>query len=498
MEGIEHINVLCVLDRHSKPKSKRTANRDFIDWLGEKHGDVKINQYGNTVLDCNSAYRGFRKYDKPNVFDEFGEIETICYEKAVEWCWQELSPWFAGRLISFDEVHTSTEQGRSPGFPWNKKYRTTEEFWSSPDIGYLETYWEKSGRDAFCVWNCFDKEELRKTEKVKAKNNRQINGCPAEYKYAMNRYVLAQNQEFYSSHLKTMSAVGINPFNGGWEELYFYLSVFKNGFAADLKSMDSDFQRRVMESIRDIRWNCMTAELRQSESDRQRFFNLYEEQINSCVIMPWGELLQKLLGMPSGSPNTVVDNSMGSIIMFGYCFIRAWNQKFGTFPTYADWKAHVRAVIYGDDNTYTGSELGLELLGPSNIIQYAKEMGWTITFEVSVPRALRELDFLSKRFTIQQYHGRKRITFVPLDGAKALCSIAWRDSGDTLNTWARVCGIRIMYFFDTSVIYLIEEYAMHLRRSLENHYGPNCPEWQAAKFQYLPDHKIWDLYLGRP
>lgn len=334
------------------------------------------------------------------------------------------------------------------------------------------------------------KEELRKVEKIEAGDIRQINGCPVEFKVAMNRFCLNQNEKFYDSNLVTASAVGIVKFYGGWQRLYKKLAKYPSGFALDVKRWDSHFPRMLFEAIREFRFSRL-ATVHRTAQNKQKFDNLYEQIIASATVLNWGEVVQTRLGNPSGSPNTVVDNTLGLYVLLCYAWVRAC-QRDGEEPDYVDFQQQVVPALYGDDNTFTASELGLDRLRPTQFKEFALELGFNVTAENDLPCPVMDLDFLSSSFT------RTCGGFIvprPKKPMKALASMAFRGDGDVLNTWSRACSHRINSFFESVVYEQADSFCQFLLRVIDQAHGDSV-EWQRRKGEYLSEPAIMRLYCS--
>lgn len=489
---MEFFNFVGSVSKHSLVKPKRKIDAYFRRWFANSGQAIEdIPEFRNAQFTGKESYTAFAKYSHPEPV--LNDTQQLAFKTAVSWMARQFGPYMSGSvMLSADEVVFGTDGSGSPGFPWNTYSRTCEEFYHSADACELERYWAgcDTPEGAFCIWNSFLKEELRKLEKIEAGDIRQINGCPVEFKIALNRFCLDQNEKFYDSHLSTASAVGIVKFHGGWDRLYKKLAKFPMGFAMDVKRWDSHFPRVLFESIREFRFSRLAPAYR-TRANKQKFDNLYEQIIASATVLNWGEVVQTRLGNPSGSPNTVVDNTLGLYALLCYVWVRAC-QDVGTEPDYMVFQDQVVPALYGDDNTFSASEMGLDMLRPTQFKVYAQELGFTVTADSDEPCSVMELDFLSSTFVKS---GCGIIVPKPKKPMKALASMAFRGDGDPLNTWSRACSHRINSFFEPKVFEQADSFCQFLLKVLDRAMGDSI-EWHRRKAEYLSEASIYKLYCS--
>ena len=131
------------------------------------------------------------------------------------------------------------------------------------------------------------------------------------------------NEKFIASHLKTSSVVGMNPFVGGWNELYNKLKShpMRNrskivGFELDESEYDSSMRTFLFEAICDFRIKCLRVQDRTPENIN-RIRQYYRNIVNSVIITADGIIVQKHLGNPSGSVNTISDKYASPVFFVG-------------------------------------------------------------------------------------------------------------------------------------------------------------------------------------
>jgi hypothetical protein len=241
-----------------------------------------------------------------------------------------------------------------------------------------------------------------------------------------------------------MSEVGINPFNMGWDQLYkkLYVPGWK-GMALDVSAFDASFPWVMARKIATLRLRRLSPEARQLPMAEKLVAYITESIFRSLNILPNGEVVQKEHGNASGSPNTVVDNTLALAMAFMYVWVRSCRLD-GTPPSFMEFKENVRAALYGDDNTFTASELAQVRLSYERMQQFFGELGWKVTMESEGWVPTDQLTFLQRGFS--EYNGIK----VPkcVDGVKALDSLLHKSHGDVTLTYQRAASLLVIYWWN--------------------------------------------------
>jgi hypothetical protein len=466
--------------RHTTATTKVKRDVEFYNHLlSLGYTPAQLRRYGNAALKHNIVYKGIDKY-KPR---ETSFDESIL-QLAISFADRHFGPYMEGvGMATQSEVIQALDESKSPGYPWNLIYKDQQEFLDSADTAYLNRHWQDlvTEQGPWSIWASSVKDELRPIQKVVTGASRVVHAASVEMKVSLNRYCLKQNEAFYDSHLLTFSAVGINPYSGGWDRVYKKLSTHPRGFALDEKDYDTSLHACLMRGIRDLRWRWLNLGLPDDSDDAIRFRNLYSDIIKSRLITPLGDIFAKGGGNPSGSPNTVVDNTIALFILLAYAFIKA------TDGTYSDFIKFVEALLYGDDNTLTVAEEIIDVFNGRSIKSSLAEFGVVVKDENLDPRPLEELDFLKKKFV--DVGGVK--VFCPLDPEKHLHSLLLRSKGGVAEKLARACAVRQLVFF-SSTYPIVDDWCKHLIR---NYKGPQTDEWKEALAQYLPPQQIAASYM---
>lgn len=473
-------------DTGCKTANKYHDDPNFKSWA-ELKGIKLPSEYGLAQLNATAVYKEVNKYGGPDV--DGGRIKVYLM-MAVQDVIHMVRPYIrVDRTTPIAEVLDSIDTSRSPGFPWNKNYTTFSDAYAA-HADYVQSFIDAVGRgdQPLTFWNYFPKEEILPEEKISAGRVRQISGCAMEMRMLGNHLFLGQNERMTANFEHMWSKVGISPMRRGWDALYNYLSqVSTTGFALDISRFDANFQYWLAQSVARVRLACMSEEMKTPEVVRQVHF-FYENTFRGLGVLPHGEVVSKSHGNNSGSPNTTYDNTLGNMI----AFLTVWYMSCADEGVQLDPMDHLRVAIYGDDNTSTVSEAGRRVLTVPRIIGGFREFGWGVTFEVGngyVP--LHTMAFLSFFFKSIKYNGQSFRVPLPRDGKKALASLAYKGKRDPVVSYARACGLLIVYWWDFEVRRILDGYLNHL----EDVYL-NTPQCASIRKQRLTSGMIDALYLS--
>jgi hypothetical protein len=221
----------------------------------------------------------------------------------------------------------------------------------------------------------------------------------------------------------------------------------------------------------------------------RRIVVYYRNLVNTVVICPDGVLVMKLTGNPSGSVNTINDNTLILYTLLAYAWIRVTPQELRSL---ASFEAHTAKALVGDDNTWTVSDVAHEYYNARSVIAEWKLLGVTTTTDSMEPRKPSELDFLSahtvfshgqavpvydrtKLMTSLLYANRTHLTpAVSLERTAAMLSIGWSD-------------IPFRHFCRDVIDWLVMKYDPIMK---------DDPRWMLAKCQIQSDERYLALFLG--
>lgn len=437
-------SVVATVTRVVKFSAKEAINRSF-----EKYcvlNDIKVpSDYRMAFLNMQAGFKSVSKYDRE-------PVKTSPYlGRAIEFCSQHFSPFlFGSTVISETEALSEMELSTSCGYPWSLAYVNKTDFLQHGNDAVLNDFWNLLGTDTtlYPIWTCAQKGEMRHLDKLKLNKIRTFTGSPIELSVAMNRLFFRQNEKFYDSAGETWSFVGTSKFFAGFDKLYRRLNVHPNAYALDESDYDASLAVWLLEAV-------MLVRLETLEDEHEKAMHVYEFIINSVIVLENGELWQKIVGNPSGSVNTIVDNTMGLFILLAI----AWLELAPDYMMeYSDFTNHVEAALNGDDNTYTVSDEANVFFHPAKIAEVWTRYGVTTKTSNYQSQKLKDVDFLSQRFVYQEG------MYLPSpDTEKVLCSLMYAsEENDTRWHFLRACALRMDSWANVECRKIIQGYLNYL------------------------------------
>jgi hypothetical protein len=409
--------------RVSVQVAKEVVNSSYVKFCREKELPLPTG-YRMVFSNMDASFKSVSKYDKGQ--------PKLCeggWALAEDWTISHFYPYMCNsRILSTNMVLSEMDMGTSCGYPANIEYQNKRDLiglsnvavelqetpsWSdaldavsntSKAFPILEDFWILAGTensDNICpIWSCCQKIELRAIKKLEVNDHRTYLVAPIEHSVATNRLCLDMNNKFYNSNGKTWSFVGGTKYLSGWDRLYRRLNKHPNAFELDESQYDSSLFSRAMMGMVDIRWSFLANE-EKSPENRLRLEAVYESIVHSVIVLENGELIQKHTGNPSGSSNTIVDNTIILYRLFAYAWIVLCNQL-GKKAVYSEFTSEVEAALNGDDNTFTVSDACVSWFNPTAIAAVWTNIGITTKTPCWESRPLREVTFLSQGFDYDQ------------------------------------------------------------------------------------------------
>lgn len=347
-----------------------------------------------------ASYKSLGKYCKAQPL-----LDEVAWEKAQKFLRRAFAPQMRESLLtSYDDAVKALDMNSSPGFPWTQLYRTKAEVlaqpWFKPWV--LELF-ESDGRAEYpVIWVNSLKEEIRPLEKIEANSIRTFTASPLHFTILGSMLFSDMNEKFYASHLVTPSAVGLNPFRGGWDHVWQRLtsiacrhgvSVEKlRGMDFDATQYDSSLFQRALGSILEFRKEMYAHWVKGFA--RPRANKYYQQIIWSVIVTIDGLLVRKQTGNPSGSANTIVDNTLILFLLFAYVYIIVIGGSYDQMME--DWVL----VLCGDDNTCSISPTIADRLTPARVISELAKVGLTVTTDHGLDWVpVEQLSFVSSDFS---------------------------------------------------------------------------------------------------
>jgi len=475
--------------KHFVARNKRKLDMSVARFENDTDKKVDRTNWGLPVPNKEAAYLSLAKYAKD--IPAMDTKQVVAMNAAFQWMERHFGPYMMGsRVKSQQEVVDGLDMTTSPGFPWTRKYATKRAMYDDwKDFSkYMEDDWERLRFDEYAaVFGNSLKEEIRPQEKIVANSIRTFTAGPIEMTIHGNRLFEDMNQRFYAAHLKTASVVGFSPLKGGWDQLVRKLRRHPNGFALDESQYDSSLRAYLMWACAAYRWRMLRQE-DQTPVNLERLQVYYRNLVNTLILTSDGVFVMKKGGNPSGSVNTISDNTLILFILLAYGWIQLVPEE---YLDLASFEEHVSLAICGDDNTWTVSNVMLPYFNARALIKEWARIGIVTTTDSLEPRPVEELDFLSA-YTVY-IDG----VAVPLySREKMLTSLLYsREPDNPSYALIRACAILRVTWADAHMRNYLKEYIAWL----VSEYGEvlhSSEEWKQALHQIPTEHELKCLFLG--
>jgi hypothetical protein len=363
----------------------------------------------------------------------------------------------SSKSLTFDETvdHTDYMLSASPGFPWNKKYKTKRDCLENERV-LIKSIIDRIFDDGIVsydflgehydnvFWLTSPKSEIRDINKLnnadpkKRKTRTFMCGDIITHTVGFMLYK-NQNDSLIAYPAKdSWIAVGMNPWYGGWDRLC--KSLLRNGSDSfhcyDASHMEASVSSAVQGAIYDVR----NAAIRNAAQTRvaQEWFQL--QVTNSLIIDVDGRLCMKFGKNPSGNFNTLVDNTFALFLVFLYTIASFLLQIFslsGIEDRLFSMARDTAAAMLGDDSIFE------DVPCLANLECAASEIGFDLKPETA-PGPLSKCTFLSSQFF---YHTRKRMWIQKAAFGKVMANLYYNFKN---NSWryvfVKLCAARKIFF----------------------------------------------------
>jgi len=443
-----HMTFIGRLRARQHYKIKSSVDLDFLQFVNSEKIDFN-ETYRMGTPNIDSEYYGTAKYDRaePQLCEEQEADLNLAFENSVK----HFRVCSNSRICELEIAMQQASRGTSAGFPWNNTYKNKGEAMDAVGVDVFNSRWQDM-TSLDCVpilWRATVKYERRPVEKLDQfpQRLRVFTASSMEHSVLLGRMCLDMNEKFYDSAGKTTwSFVGTTPFFQGYQVLYNRLNKHPNACELDESAYDSSLFGRLLEGCFWWRWSCLQRADR-TQDNFNRLYILYRDIIESHILCGEGDVVRKHRGNPSGSANTIVDNTFCLFWLFSYAFIRlsrGRKRPNGDLYGYDSFMSNVEAALNGDDNTWTCSDEVAPWFTPEAI---AKEWGLVGVVTTSGTGSwefskLRDLHFLSCGF------GQMNGTIVPMpDYDKTICSLLYGNpKSDIRFSLLRAQALRIQTF----------------------------------------------------
>lgn len=370
------------------------------------------------------------------------------------------------QVRDFDFCFERTDRNKSAGFPLNtmfeNKGHVMEQEWYRTHLDEFSLRYETESAPPI-FWNVCFKEEIKVNEKALSKPRTFVCGEIRHYHETM-KWCDDFNQKFYNSHLRTMSFVGQSLFEGGWHEMIIKLKQNcdgRNGFENDESSYDASLFARFLWFMKSFRESCLHISLRTRGA--AALYNIYRNMINTFLVMPFGDVFVKVTGGPSGSFNTIVDNTILLLFLFLYVWYRCAPAK---VRNYDGFSTHVVIFGNGDDNLFSVSDEALPFFNNLAIRMHAKELGIECESPCDTPRPVQDCSFLSMNTVFDEQF---RMFFPVPETKKVLACLLYKaKSDDVLDTFQRALSLYHSSYYNLELRDILRSFLDVLRVRFAN------------------------------
>jgi hypothetical protein len=473
------------VNRVVKFRNKEIRNHTFEDFLIQE-GRPLPEGYRMAFLNPQAGFQSVGKYQKEQPW-----IKPVAFDHAVEFAKSHFIPHLLGaKVISAEAAMKEMNMTSSCGYPWNLRFKNKSDFMTSECVEIFEQYWEELATDSlsYPLWTCAEKGELRSVKKLALNKIRTFTGSPIEHSVCTNRLFYEQNELFYKSANRTWSFVGTSKYYGGFDRLYRRLSKHPHTYELDESDYDSSLFERLMRAVCDLRVEALG---NISKKNTARAKRVYDHIINSVIVLENGELYQKTTGNPSGSANTIVDNTIALYILLAYAWMVLAPPEMRNVQSFSE---HVEAALNGDDNTFTVSEVANKFFNAATIAAVWKELGVTTKTPCWESRPLADVSFLSQKFV------KYPAGYLPYpETDKVLCSLLYgSEVNDIRWHYLRACALRMDSWpnqecrdiIQSYISYLNVKYSSMLRGSIRG------LDMKDVRSSWKSDTYLYSLYTG--
>lgn len=260
-------------------------------------------------------------------------------------------------------------------------------------------------------------------------------GCAFLYAIEVRMYYGAFIRSFMKNRLKNGSIVGVNPFSEEWDVLarmLLAMSSTKEGTigAGDYSGFDGSHSAQILWAVYAYidRWYSR----HDSEAVKMRYMLwldvLNSKQLIGNEVYEWGSSL------PSGSPMTIIINTLYNQVLFLYCWLRMKPADL----TMEDFYQHVYLCCGGDDNVFSVHDRVKSWFNEMTLPDVMAEVGAKYTTELkgiatAASRKLSEVEFLKRSFRYDDDLGR---WLAPLRLSVVLEICCWTKKGFQENSIA--------------------------------------------------------------
>lgn len=534
--------------KYAVPKSTRAQTQVLLESYRRVSGRDYDRKYMPTQPNMLAGYRNKNRYCRqPFPEQDLSPEIAKLFPVAMERVGKRFAPFLSGsETLSMQEVISQADMTKSNGAVWRDVFRTKREFFESKFIPFgpskglpwnpidvLENFYQSLSAEntAFYVfWLDKLKDEIRPIDKLRClecvdkedpcpecpNKIRTFNCASTEMVIAMNQLCLDCNQSFYvmGANGVSWSTVGSSKYMLGWDrDIRKHLKVGpKNSYGLDGGQWDSRMFYMLLWAVCLLRqqWTVLT------EDEKCKLRNLYRILITRMVQGEAGDILMFFLGNPSGSSNTICDNTIGFSILWEWVWLvllRVENlrrRKTGE-PLLSDSQTlmdkHVCLSICGDDVRLTISDDVLPWFNLHAIITTMASWNTLIEYESLQPMAAPDVVYTSNKSELVNgfYLPSPNYDRVVACLIEASEKVPYKNF-DVDPRWAllRLYAVRIDSWGNSELRALISDMILDCQKSNRQLFVSTHPDenihkgvtWRAIQEVYKTDRELEWLYFG--
>jgi len=487
-----YFEVVCSLPKFPRYTNKRVVDPQLKMFVDETKITVPCD-WQLPIPNMEAAYKSLSKYAKNIPLTD--EQTVMDMNRAWSYTARHFSPYMGeSRVVGLEEAIERMDMSTSTGIPFNRVYPTKRELFEK-DLSireWLEADWDLLAADPdwTCIANNSLKEELRTAVKISENSIRTFTAMGLDATCHGTRLFVDQNEKLTKAHLQCASCVGMSPYKGNWNQLYLKLDTFKNGYALDESQYDSSLRSYMMWGCARLRWSLLREEDR-TINNLARVKTYYRNLVNTIIMTPKGVLIMKKGGNPSGSVNTISDNTLILYTLMAFAWIRT--ARSAGMESYEDFETLTSKALVGYDNTWTVSDEAHVFYNGRSVIEQWKVIGITTTADTLEPRRAKELDFLSSQFL--PYKGTMVAVY---ERSKLMSSLAYAPQKllDPATSLQRAAGLLAVGWTDLQFRKFCRSFINWLMLKYDKVMAEN-PRWIAGKSQLQTDPFYEALFTGR-
>lgn len=486
----DYFPIVCQINRNPRYVNKRIMDPQLKCFVDEVEYEIPP-EWGLPTPNPNAAYKSLAKYGKDLL--PMSEDMVVAMNMAWSFTARHFGIYMKESVVlDYEAAKSHLDMNTSSGAPFNQHYKLKKDLFEKDETidEWLQSDWDLMGTDPnwTCLFTNSLKEELRTTEKMCENSIRTFLAGGVDAVVHGTRLFVDMNEKMYASHLKSSSAVGMSPYKGNWDQLFRKLKAFRKGYALDESQYDSSLRSYMMWGCAKLRYELLSEEFKTPEN-LLRIRTYYRNLVNTLVIGPDGVVVMKKTGNPSGSCNTITDNTLILYTLLAYAWIITSSSD---LRSYESFELHTAKALVGDDNTWTVSDEAHVFYNAKSVIEQWRLIGVTTTTDSLEPRKPEDLDFLSARtvflsgkavpiynrtklMTSLLYAPREHLTpAITLERTAAMLSVGWTD-------------LPFRRFCREVIDWLMEKYDEVLNDE---------PRWIMAKCQIQSDETYFRLFTG--